>query len=287
MSEDSEDSDYLNIENMFSQPMPSDIAEGLLFLVQDYYSSLEYLQQLTIGLRARAGALDDGVENDASDEFQEERRRSVRKKKDIEDIEVGDLIEEALKQVPGGHHLWYEKSLNYTKRILGVEEQDPALKLFMKVLAATSNNANPKGNFTLAIKALRQHISGEDLGGFYPVVIQNLNRVFSGKEMSGPKVSAFYKNLIGDQTAVTLDAHMWEIIYGARRGTPLRQRYAVMIIGRVAMDVGLTNAQTQAALWAANHFRKNRVPGDYLSEIEKRQSELIEIFSELKLKRGL
>ena len=276
------------MEDMFNYDIPNEIIEDLLALLQEYYSSLEYLQHLTSGVRAYFGALIHmSVESYASEQLQEERRKAVRSKTKVEEVEVKDLVEEALQRIPEGHHLWYEKSLEYIKNILGVSEGSEELSLFLKVLAATSNNASPKGNFSLAIKALRQHTGGDDLAGFYPVVIENLKRAFSGEELSGPKVREFYKNLLGDQEAVTIDKHMWQIIFGKDRGTPARHRYAIMIIAKVAKEVGLTNAQTQAALWAANHFRKNRVPGNYLSEIEKRQAELVEIFSDLKRIRGL
>tara|TARA_A100001011_G_scaffold260725_1_gene269228 strand:- start:3209 stop:4186 length:978 start_codon:yes stop_codon:yes gene_type:complete len=275
--------------SIFNSKIPSEVIDELLALAQSYYLSLEHLQNLTSGLRAYSFSIIDAIaiESYASDRYQEDRIKAVRQKQKIEDINVEDLIEEALEQIPSGHHLWYDKSLEYIKRILSVGDGSEELALFLKVLASTSNNANPRSNFTLAIKALRQHIAGENLAGFYPVVIDNLNRTFSGEELSGPKIKAFYKNLLGDQDAVTVDKHMWQIIYGKDRGTPNRQKYAVMIIAKVARDVGLTNAQAQAALWAANHFRNDRVPGDYLSEIEKRQSELIEIFSDLEKIRGL
>jgi hypothetical protein len=136
--------------------------------------------------------------------------------------------------------------------------------LFLRFLAATSTNVNVRQNADLAAKAFRQYMRGEPFIGYLQVVIDNLNRAVRGEALSGDKTEPFDRALAGDESAIAIDRHMMEAIFGPGvDATPARIRKAQDVVRKIAAKHGWTPAQTQAALWAWNIARKGGTPARY------------------------
>jgi hypothetical protein len=72
---------------------------------------------------------------------------------------------------------------------------------------------------------------------------------------AGPKVTSFYRNLLGDEEVVTVDRHAAALVYGAPLGkqclTIGMYRYCEIIIQAAAAILEITPAQCQAIAWIA------------------------------------
>ena len=73
-------------------------------------------------------------------------------------------------------------------------------------------------------------------------------------QVSGPKVTAFYKNLVGDENPIVLDVWMGvALLERDQTWTARRREAACGAIHRVACEWGWTNAQVQAACWCGQY----------------------------------
>jgi hypothetical protein len=68
--------------------------------------------------------------------------------------------------------------------------------------------------------------------------------------ISGPKVSAFYANLTGDDDCITWDSHMFNAFVGRLNMRVKELARAEAILREVAVELDLTPCQCQAAVWA-------------------------------------
>ena len=68
--------------------------------------------------------------------------------------------------------------------------------------------------------------------------------------ISGPKVSAFYANLDGNDDCITWDTHMFMAFCGKPNFRKKELVRAESILREVAAEMDLTAAQCQAAIWA-------------------------------------
>jgi hypothetical protein len=144
---------------------------------------------------------------------------------------------------------WYSDSRKAVKRSYGKE-----WKLFCGLLACTSPNTTVKANLTLARKAYHiiKATGSPPEAGFLPAHIKCMKHFIGHGIPSGRKVRAFYQNLIGNESVVTID--VWMMRYaGLDHDTPSAREY-MMIQDRVreeAEEIGITPAQRQAEIWVS------------------------------------
>lgn len=67
--------------------------------------------------------------------------------------------------------------------------------------------------------------------------------------LGGPKVRAFYRALVGMESAVVLDVHMLRIIGESESPKPPKYAAIADTLARAAHSVGVKPAPFQAALW--------------------------------------
>ena len=158
---------------------------------------------------------------------------------------------------------------------------------FSAVLAATSPRKSVKANWKLAKQAfadIKKGHTGKILLFNYalPCHRNNLQRIYEKYsaggflymdpaqcdfELSGPKVNAFFHNLIGDLNYVTIDVWMVRF-YGLSEktavNTPKKYKAIAERVKRSARRYGLYPAELQAILWSAERFRAGFKPSTYL-----------------------
>lgn len=110
--------------------------------------------------------------------------------------------------------------------------------------------------------------------------VEKAVRIFNGENpddvVSGPKVSSFYHNILGDDVAVTIDRHAIDVAYGkvqtdaeranAVKSTKARDGYGMirqaysLVADKVSAERGdrVTGAQMQAIVWV--YWRRNVIP---------------------------
>lgn len=149
---------------------------------------------------------------------------------------------------------WYKQQSNFLKYRFGDD-----WKLVAGLLAATSPQVAFKTswNFSMSIWDEIQDGKEPDLSGFMRSHRLNIERVLKGEELSGDKVSRFYRNLIGDLEVVTVDSWMiklWNIDCGSHKSPwPAMYRKLERAFQRWARSKGEKPANMQAILW--NYIR--------------------------------
>lgn len=150
---------------------------------------------------------------------------------------------------------WY-----YDARKLIVREYGKQADLFCGLLAATSPRKQIKANFRLANSLIRAYnrrmeepkVFGDVLGSLMPAHLVNVIRVLRGETLSGNKVKAFFANLLGDLSVVTID--MWIAkAYGISAKSLSDNEYARLSykMSGEAKVIGLKPAEYQALVWTS------------------------------------
>ena len=164
---------------------------------------------------------------------------------------------------------WYKESreavLEYVKANYHPSEVASTLNRILALIAVTSPRVHVKRNLKLALEfnkdfefllfTKEKHIeSYRDQWvqeyGIMPITADGLIHYYNTGEVKGPKVSAFYQNLIGNEDAVTID--VWVMRYfGFKQDSPTaRQRQAITdAIRKMAPKYKMTPAQLQAVVW--------------------------------------
>jgi len=198
--------------------------------------------------------------------------------------------------------LWYEKNYQTIEKVFsdaGID--DPSiLKKFLLILAATSQGSNPAANVAFAIKGLRniyidQYTDTEQFyrtsdpnkkGEYLRDVAANLARIARGEDIQGPKVGPYSRALAGNEEAIAVDRHIFDIFFGSTGGTKSKRAFAKKEIQAIATRLGLKPRQVQAALWAANQMRTGKTPGNYTEVINKKLNEINLLLKEINEAQG-
>ena len=143
---------------------------------------------------------------------------------------------------------WYAKSYEAIKQLHG-DDAD----LYAQCLAATSPMSELKSNVSLANKAFSQIKAGRPITGFIGGHKKNLERIARREPIQGQKVVSFYKNLIGDSSAITIDRWMMRHYGYEYDHQPTKKEYAEISarLSEEAAEQGMTNSDYQARLWTA------------------------------------
>lgn len=132
--------------------------------------------------------------------------------------------------------------------------------VLLSLLAATSPRMTVAQNVAAALDALVLAESGRPIvqgaGRFMPSHIPNIERALAGEQLSGPKVSAFERNLLGDESVVTVDVHMFRLFDTEPKPAHIpRVSAGVEFVARL---LDWTPAQAQAALWVYQRGPRGR-----------------------------
>lgn len=126
--------------------------------------------------------------------------------------------------------------------------------LFAGLLAATSPQMSVKRSWDITIELYNQFIEGKTPNyryyGLLPSHSININRLVNGQEIRGPKVRAFFSNLIGDYDAVTIDT--WMTKFYRFDGWLTIRRYEKLAdrMRNYAKKIGMRPAALQAVCWS-------------------------------------
>ena len=150
---------------------------------------------------------------------------------------------------------WYFKAHHMIMEKFGKDS-----KLFCKFLAACSPRKQVLANWRMAHKQFYHHKYGcfGSIAGVLPAHIRNLERIKTGVELSGPKVTNFYKNLTGDWNAVTVDSWVARYFGYSDKLTPKQYQKCVHRIKRIARYHKVKPCQVQATAWCLQLIKSGR-----------------------------
>lgn len=160
---------------------------------------------------------------------------------------------------------WYANA----RRLIAAEasrlDVDPSE--FADILALTSPRVSVSKNWEMAQRYCRSQ--GKNTKGFMRSTRVALEHWEATRIIRGPKTSAFSAALKGNEDYVVLDTWMAAFFRVDQRlfdRPKVRAKYEKVVRG-VALDLGWTPAQVQAAVWqhAVREVRRN--PGAYPSQI--------------------
>jgi hypothetical protein len=145
---------------------------------------------------------------------------------------------------------WYAEAHRTARRM--ARECGVSLATAAGVMAAISPRLTWKHN----VNAARTLLSGGMPTGVFRASVAKARRILLGerplKVLSGPKVRAFYRALMGDESAAVVD------VWTARAAgldpealTPARYEQVAQALRLGAAEVGTTTARLQAVAWVA------------------------------------
>lgn len=169
---------------------------------------------------------------------------------------------------------WYIDAKRFIEEIFGNDAD-----LFTALLVATSPQVTVQINWNLACKIYQQFKTGQepDLISCMRNHKANVKRVLAGELLQGNKVKAFYANLRGDLSEVTIDGWMLKLFGWADRHTsvtPSNNQYRKLAraFRSVAKNNGYEPAEFQAILWVKFRTQNGYEPVSILSVgADKRQ----------------
>lgn len=118
------------------------------------------------------------------------------------------------------------------------------------VIAALSPRIHWVRNLTVARLAL----AGGKVTGVFKTNLAKARRILAGEKplgvLSGPKTRAFYRALMGDQTAAVIDVWMLRAVrYANDKVSAIDYQRITAALSRAAQRVGVTIARMQAIIW--------------------------------------
>ncbi len=151
---------------------------------------------------------------------------------------------------------WYEGTLPTSYELFGEEDGH----MFLKFLAATSQQKSPRDNIQLALDAFADYKLGDfddpafKSRGVTDGVMERLRYSVEGGEPTGKKINSFYNNLTLDDFNVTVDRWMFRI-FGFDDVTAANDKNVYEIIAHqmrlIGDELGMTPREVQARLWVA------------------------------------
>ena len=142
---------------------------------------------------------------------------------------------------------WYSLASEEIRTICLVE--DWRVDRFTAILAVTSPRCAVRRNVR---NTLQYMANGELLANTMRSVRRSVEIWETRGEILGPKTSAFYAALMGDENAVVLDTHMAGLFAVDQKTAFNRKRelaHWTRVVRRVADLIGESARDTQAALW--------------------------------------
>jgi hypothetical protein len=140
--------------------------------------------------------------------------------------------------------LWYDSAIAEIVEVCRRESWDRYR--FTSVLALTSPRCSVRRNVRLALSYMREHRLHIIRG-----VRQSLDNWERTGTINGPKVSAFFRALADDDSAIVLDVHMANL-FGVRQSSLSAAKGRLPIentIREVSQRIGVSPRDVQACLW--------------------------------------
>ena len=183
------------------------------------------------------------------------KRTSLKARQETPSTILMEGAAESMENVPGTAAIvverfsyaakWYHEASEY----IAVKYEYP--RLFACLLAATSPRVSLARNWRVANMIYRKWTTGQglDLSQSMRTQHPNIHRAICNELLSGPKVSAFAANLMGDFERVTID--VWVLRYYGLSGAITGKRYTELAdrIRREAHEHGYDPAGYQAIIW--------------------------------------
>lgn len=134
-------------------------------------------------------------------------------------------------------------------------------------VAAKAAILSPRMSVARSIKVLGNHLRGLRWSDDVHSAKRNAIGMYDiAKVVTGPKVHAFWRNLLGQYRWVTLDSWMAKALlpegktWSGRTATNPLQVKAILRIAEVAKDMGWWPAEVQAAVWSYAYEKANGRP---------------------------
>lgn len=182
----------------------------------------------------------------------------------VSGVQVAKDIDEFIKYAKEGEDqkVWYKNAKAAVDEVF--QEDAPR---FLAILASTSANMPLNRNVRMATDIYRAWAAGEYPDGVSQNTMNTISKMSGGRmrkdveaalrgdfhEIDEVKVGEFKKNLFGDEVAITVDRHMYNMFYGVDVDVSKHEDEYREFIKRTVRDIadrlGWTNAETQAAMW--------------------------------------
>lgn len=146
---------------------------------------------------------------------------------------------------------WYDDARDFARALAA--EHNATLETVAGIIAVLSPQLQWDRNKRLAAQVMREGWPEE---GCLVRNAEKARRIWRGEDpedvLSGPKVTAFYRAILGDESAVVLDGHMLNAVQ-FHTNKPSKRQYerCAAAMTEAAAYAGLPPARFQAVVWCA------------------------------------
>lgn len=157
---------------------------------------------------------------------------------------------------------WYPQARDF---VAEVQRQYPHYthEQIAGLVAVTSPMVRWSLNQKVTLAYCEQHSEGVSVRDWAPALFVGLNmsraeQVLNGnlEVISGQKIEAFFANLCGDDSRVTIDSWMARTLFHKSIPSPREARAGQAAITRVAEEEGISPAAAQAVIWTWTREKK-------------------------------
>lgn len=142
---------------------------------------------------------------------------------------------------------WYAEARESARKLSA--ETGHSLETCVAVIAATSPRLQWSRNLIVAAEILRTRNARGVLGNSLNAALRAMDSEDPIESLTGPKVRAFARNLLGDPEAVTVDVWAALIATGTKEFEPSQYAEISDAYREAALFVGVTPAEMQATTW--------------------------------------
>jgi hypothetical protein len=152
---------------------------------------------------------------------------------------------------------WYQNAREFVFELHTAYSGRYSVEQIASVVAVTSPSLRWSANKRATVEFIRAHAAGTPVAEWaYKIRIgENMHkseRILNGdlSALSGPKVTAFYANILGDESHVTVDLWHTHAATGEHRQPRAAERAPITeATRRCALAMGWTPAACQAVIW--------------------------------------
>lgn len=164
----------------------------------------------------------------------------------------------------------YQSRYHTTRSFLEKSYPEEDINHLVKLLAATSTNTKVKGNCSI-FKTVRNALQQGDLDSSkWPLITTQLELIQEWKDLSWPKIHQYYKAIMGDENAVTVDTRIgrafdihrkWKNETGSL--SPLDHLSIWYYIRSKSKEYWLTPAEMTVMIWRGIRIEQKQSLQDY------------------------
>jgi hypothetical protein len=176
-------------------------------------------------------------------------------------ISYTDLTNLALKSK--SDRFWYSKARESIKAL--AKREGIPFKTLAGVVAITSQNIRLHHNESIVLDWIKNgaNVDAANKVKHFGVVKRNLAEFLQNGTVRGPKISAFYRALLGDTSAIVLDTHMAKVFLPKSKGdawTKGQMQKAESKILKISNQLGWKPCHVQAAIWCSIYKEASNSP---------------------------